>query len=40
MGKGRCFYEDIDPEVKEGCHAWLRNHQTKKGEDKQLSLFD
>lgn len=26
MGKGQCFYETIDPEVRDGCAAYRREH--------------
>lgn len=26
LGKGDCYYAEIDPEVKESCRAWVRHH--------------
>lgn len=48
MGRGNCFYEPIDPEIMNGCRAWLRHHtlsqQSQEKEEKlveeQLSLFE
>lgn len=29
MGKDPCFYENIDPEVKEYCFCYQRNHSSQ-----------
>lgn len=29
MGKGDCYFAEVDPEVQESCHAWVRNHKNR-----------
>lgn len=46
MGRLPCYYEEIDPEVKEYCACYQRNNPSKEGlsinqekSQEQLSLF-
>lgn len=38
MGKSSCFYADADPEAKEYCAAYIRNHSTIAAPD--VSIVD
>lgn len=43
MGVGDCYYESIDPEAKNGCHCYQRNHKNGKSKaqtEDTFSLFD
>jgi hypothetical protein len=38
MGKNKCYYEDINPEVKTLCHCYGRNHAVKEsGEELEVN---
>lgn len=39
MGKAKCFYEDIDPEVLTLCAAYKRQHNKKEHEILDYGLF-
>lgn len=39
QGIDTCYYESIDPEVKDGCHCYQRNHGIVKISVQENDLF-
>lgn len=38
MGKGKCFYEKLDPDAMKGCSTWQRNHVATEPKEVDISV--